>query len=294
MPHRRNAYEERLQEFPEFAFGNQQVFQRRGQWHDFFRQRIGEKFDGRIVFEIGCSDADLLSRVAVKYPHRAFVGLDWKFKTLYAAAERVAREKLLNVALLRGRAQDVRQIFADGELDEIWLFHPDPCDKPAELQNRLVSPSFLTDVHRVLRGATSSLCLKTDHPGYYQWVLGLLGLPEPAWFQPAREAVGSDQASKLPLPRVKWREIVPRDQVPVPSDSVQKQFDVTVNSPDFWNDPAALAATSKRAFSDEITFFESRFLKKRLPIYYLEFTKRSAGRDVAIARLDETHQNGLG
>ena len=34
--------------------------------------------------------------------------------------------------------------------------------------------------------------LKTDHPGYYQWVLGLLGLEEPASFKEARDQKGAN------------------------------------------------------------------------------------------------------
>jgi tRNA G46 methylase TrmB len=74
---------------------------------------------------------------------------------------------LKNVALLHGRAQDLGRFFADGELGEVWLFHPDPCDKPRELANRLFSEPFLADAHQVLAPG-GSLALKTDHADYFQ------------------------------------------------------------------------------------------------------------------------------
>src|SRR3954447_17552568 len=183
---RRSVYADHLAEFPDVAFADDAVYQHRGVWRDFFRERIGPGFTGQVVFEIGCADASFLTTVAAKHPGVGFVGLDWKCKSLFLGAERVTQRNLRNVALLGGRAQELTRLFADVELDEIWVFHPDPCDRPVELKNRLMSEPFLVNAHRVLRttGPGARLCLKTDHPGYYQWTLALLGLQEPEWFQP--------------------------------------------------------------------------------------------------------------
>ena len=259
MPHRRNPYADRLSEVGAFAFGDAAAFTNRGRWRAFFRERIGPAFDGRVVFEIGCADAEFLARVAAKHPATAFVGLDWKPRAVYEGAARVAGLGLANVALLRGRAQDVRRIFADGEADEIWLFHPDPCDKPNELKHRLLAEPFLLDAHAVLRGPGSTLTLKTDHPGYYQWTLALFGMPEPAALRAH--------------PRVKAKELMPPGDLPPASAAAMSRFEVTMNSPDFWNDAAALSHASKRPFAGERTAFESRFAGKGRPIYAIELVK---------------------
>jgi tRNA G46 methylase TrmB len=251
---RRSIFADRLREFPEFAFGDDEPFQRRGRWTEFFRRRIGPTFGGRIVFEIGCADAAFISRIAAKHPDVGFIGLDWKAKSVYDGARRVSELGSNNVALLRGRAQDVLQILEAGEVDEVWVFHPDPCDRDVELRNRLIAPPFLADVRRILRDRSSVLALKTDHPGYYQWVLGLLGLPEPDWT----------------TVRTRTRDLMPAADIPAPSDAIRRDFEVVMNSADYWQDPAALAHTAARAFAGEVTTYESRFLKKRLPIYYVE------------------------
>lgn len=260
MPHRRNPYADRLSEFGDFAFGDEAAFAHRGGWRAFFGGRIGPAFDGRVVFEIGCADAEFLARVATKHPSAGFIGLDWKPRTVYEGAARVAAAGLRNVALLRGRAQDVRRLFADGEVDDIWLFHPDPCDRPNELKHRLFAEPFLLDAHAVLRGPGSTLTLKTDHPGYYQWTLALLGLPEPPGLRGH--------------PRVKAGELAPAGTLPPSSDAVRGRFDLAVNSSDFWADAAAIGHASARAFGGERTAFEERFTVKRRPIYYVELAKR--------------------
>lgn len=268
MP-QRSAFADRLLDFGDFVFSDGAQFEHRGVWHEFFRSRMGAAFDGRVIFEIGCNDAALLAQIAAKHPTAAFIGIDWKCRALHAGAERVTAAGLRNVALLHGRAQDLGRIFADGELHEIWVFHPDPCDKPRELRNRLMSEAFLVDVYQVL-GDQGTIVLKTDHPGYYQWVLGPLGLPEPAAFEAAREA--SPAAPRHP--RVRVKDMMRRQDTPAPSAAIIERFDVTANSADFWNDDVTRSRSAGRYFAGEATSFESRFIRKRLPIYYLELKKR--------------------
>ena len=266
----RSKYAHKLHEFEEIAFVDQAAFQHRGRWGEFFQKRIGIHFDGRVIFEVGCFDAAYLCRLAAKNPRTAFIGLDWKCKAIYEGARRITELGLRNVVLLRGRAQEVRRIFADREVDEIWVFHPDPCDRPAELKNRLIAEPFLVDAHSVLRDGTSTLSLKTDHPGYYQWVLGLFNLPEPGWFRAARDLV----ARPASAPRVRSRDLCGTADLPTASEAILERFTVTANSADYWNDPGVLAATSTRCFAGEATLFESRFIRKRLPIYFFQIGRK--------------------
>lgn len=269
----RNSFAARLANFPDHALDDDAVFGRRGGWRDFFRRRIGPAFDGRIVLEVGSFDAAFLCAVAQRHSRTAFIGLDWKFKATFLGAQRVAAMGLKNVTLLRGRAQDLRRIFADAELAEIWVFHPEPCDEPRQAQNRLIAEPFLMDVHAVLRDEGSTLSLKTDHPGYYQWVLELLGLPEPAHFAAAREGVAA-MAGAAAQPRVRRRELLWPGDRPARSSAILDRFAVATTSVDLWRDEAALARVANHAFADQPTVYESRFIAKRWPIYYVELQKR--------------------
>lgn len=273
MKTRRNIYAEQLADYADVALGGDRVFELREKWREHFADRIGSTFSGQIVFEVGCADAPTLCDIAAKFPHVAFVGLDWKFKSIYVGAQLAREMGLRNVMLLRGRAQDLSRIFADGELDEAWVFHPEPCDRPEELPNRLLNEPFLMQLHRALRSPGSAVCIKTDHPGYYQWLLGLLGQPEPAWFQSAREQWLIKRKVEG-LPRVKAREIVSTSEVPAQNDAIRQHFDVAITSADFWSDPLAQSATADKLFTGFVTGFEQRFRSKRLPIYYVELKKK--------------------
>jgi tRNA G46 methylase TrmB len=171
---RRSAFADRLLDFPEFVFSDGREFSRHGAWREFFSQRLNQAtFDGRVICEIGCNDAALLTTVAAKHPATAFVGIDWKCRALHAAAVRIAAAGSPNVALVLGRGQDAGRIFGPREVDEVWLFHPDPCDKPRERPNRLFAKGFLDDAAGILRGPRSSLVLKTDHREYFEEAVSL-------------------------------------------------------------------------------------------------------------------------
>lgn len=264
---RRSAFADLLAASPH-ALVDDAAFTLRDRWHPQFAEKIGPRFNRRLVLEIGCNDAEFLARVAAKHPDMGFVGLDWKYRALHMAAERIGDAQLKNVTLLRARAQDVSRLFAPGELDEIWIFHPDPCDRDVELANRLIAEPFLVDAHRALRASGDSVfALKTDHPGYYQWTLALLGLAQPRWF--TRHEVNS--------PRTKVKELMKPGDLPATSLRAKSLFDVTSNSADLWQDAAALSHVATRAFAGDTTTYESRFRRKRLPIYYIELRPRLAG-----------------
>ncbi len=247
--------------FDEVAFVDQAAFQNHGRWNDFFQKRIGPHFDGQVIFEVGCFDAAYLCRIAANHPRTGFIGLDWKCKAIYDGAKRLTEMRLRNIVLLRARAQNVRQIFAEQEVDEIWVFHPDPCDRPAELKNRLMAEPFLVDAHSALRDGVSTLTLKTDHAGYYRWVLSLFNLSKPESFEDlAKQSHLIDVGRQWPMS--------------VQSEAILQRFTVHVQSADYWNDINALAATSNHYFAGQKTLFENRFIRKKLPIYLFQIAKR--------------------
>ena len=123
---RRSIFMDKLSDFDAFASGGEAAFARRGGWRAFFRSRIGNAFDGRIIVEIGCSNAASLAAMAAKRAASGFIGIDWKAKQIFLGAQHVAALGQPNIALLCARAQDLRRIFEDGEVDEMLTFHPEP------------------------------------------------------------------------------------------------------------------------------------------------------------------------
>jgi tRNA G46 methylase TrmB len=250
----RSRHAARLGDYPGVLFTESA----RVRWREHFAERV-PAWDNRIVLEIGCFDAAFLARIAERHPMTAFIGMDWKVKPLVDAAAGVT---LTNVALLHGRAQRLGDLFVPRDLDDVWLFHPDPCDRAVELPNRLFQSEWLRALHPFLRSpGESTLMLKTDHPGYYQHACALLGLPTPGWFM-----------NRTGAPKTRWRDVVDASLLLARDDAIP--FDVTLQSHDFWNDAKAQQHISGRPFAGEQTLFEERFVTRREPIYAIELRAR--------------------
>lgn len=61
------------------------------------------------------------------------------------------REKSLNNAgFLRTIIHHLDRFFAPGEVEEIWIVHPDPRPKKADARRRLTHPRFLSLYEKIL------------------------------------------------------------------------------------------------------------------------------------------------
>ena len=234
-------------------------------WKKLFAERM-EKPPVGLTLEIGCSNAEFLCAVARNNPETAFVGIDWKFKVVYKGAKRIHRDGLKNAMLVRGTAHDLSKVFGEAELDEIWIFFPDPWAKKGQLKKRLMQEQFLLDAHKALK-PHGRIFFKTDHPGYFQWVLALFGEPEPEL--PEYSATAPTEKS-MRSRQIKVRRLE-KEYLPAANAPIRAAFNLDRYSTDYWGDAKARTVTP---FSETPTLFESLFVKDGLPIYYFEMTRK--------------------
>lgn len=144
-----------------------------GQWRAQFRQS-----EAPLTLEIGTAKGEFLLGLARQFPERNFIGLERKADRLYHIARDAAAEGLSNVWLLRADAYVLTEIFAEGELDQIWLTFPDPYPKDRHTKHRLTHPYFLEQYRRVLCPG-GWLDFKTDNAplfAYTREMLASLGI----------------------------------------------------------------------------------------------------------------------
>ncbi|MBI3555479.1 MAG: hypothetical protein HY074_04370 [Deltaproteobacteria bacterium] len=260
-----NPYADRLKEFSSFVLNDTDAHSLAQGWHKLFSARLGNP-PAKLTLEIGCSNAEFLCAVAGRHPEIAFVGIDWKFKVVYKGAKRIHRENLKNAMLVRGTAHDLEKIFGEGELDEIWIFFPDPWAKKGQLKKRLMQESFLLAAHRALK-KNGRIFFKTDHPGYFQWVLALFGEPEPVLpeYSQATPVERSMRSRQIQVRRLE------KDGLPAANAAIQAAFRLERYSTDYWGERTGRTVTP---FSETPTLFEQLFVKDGLPIYYVELARR--------------------
>ncbi|MEX2366156.1 MAG: tRNA (guanosine(46)-N7)-methyltransferase TrmB, partial [Pseudohongiellaceae bacterium] len=90
----------------------------------------------------------------------------------------IAEQNLTNVRVFQGDASDIlRECIADGELDRMLIFFPDPWHKKRHHKRRLIQADFVQLLRRKLRpGAV--LHLATDWHNYAQQMLEVMSAAE--------------------------------------------------------------------------------------------------------------------
>lgn len=159
---------------PEFdeVFGRD--FRLKGRWHEEF---FGN--DHPIVLELGCGRGEYTVALAARHPECNFIGIDIKGARMWRGAKTATEAGMTNVGFLRTRIEFINSLFAEGEVDEIWITFPDPQLKTRRAKKRLTSPLFLSCYARMLT-PDGKINLKTDSQhlyAYTQAVIQHFGLP---------------------------------------------------------------------------------------------------------------------
>ncbi len=140
----------------------------KGKWaQDFFKN------DLPIVLELGCGKGEYSVGLAEKYPEKNFLGIDIKGARFWRGAKTALEEEMPNVGFLRTQIELVDQIFAEGEVDEIWITFPDPQIKYKRTKHRLTNSEFLQKYKKILK-PDGVVNLKTDSEFMHGYTLGLL------------------------------------------------------------------------------------------------------------------------
>ena len=177
---------------PNFSYSHQNPYHHKLESYNHFvlRDREAEGFMGKwrsdvfqnhqpLVVEVGCGFGHFMLDYCQNYSNINFVGIDYRFKRSFNLAKKIARSRLQNIKYLRARGERLHFFFNSGEVDEIFLFFPDPWPKTKHHKKRLFQSTFLNNVHRVLK-PRGKLYVKTDHDAYATHMTTLLNR-DPHW-----------------------------------------------------------------------------------------------------------------
>jgi len=143
-------------------------FRYKGKWRqEFFKN------DHPIVVELGCGKGEYSVYLAQQYPEKNFVGVDIKGARFWAGAKESLELGLSDVGFLRTQIELIEDVFAENEVDEIWITFPDPQIKFKRTKHRLTNPAFL-DRYRTILQPEGRIHLKTDSEFLHGYTLGLL------------------------------------------------------------------------------------------------------------------------
>ncbi len=116
-----------------------------GRWaRDFFHN------DNPITLELACGKGEYALALALRHPNRNFVGVDLKGARLWSGAKKALQDGISNVAFLRFPIERLSEVFAHGEVAEIWITFPDPYPRRGKAKKRLTAPRFIDLYHQIL------------------------------------------------------------------------------------------------------------------------------------------------
>lgn len=137
----------------------------RGQWRGFFGS------DGPLHLEIGCGKGRFILEMARRNPETCFVAVEREEGALVMAAEKAMEAGLPNLRFLSFDAAALGDVFADGEVDLIYLNFSDPWPPNRQRKRRLTWRAFLAVYDRILT-EDGAVFFKTDNQRLFEWSLG--------------------------------------------------------------------------------------------------------------------------
>ena len=111
---------------------------------------------------------NIQSHLQRKIQIRILLELTLKVLVFGAVLKLRLKNDMKNVGFIRTQIELVDLIFAENEVDEIWITFPDPQIKYKRTKHRMTNSEFLKKYHTVLK-EDGCINLKTDSE-FYAWV----------------------------------------------------------------------------------------------------------------------------
>jgi len=145
-----------------------EVYEHKGNWN-----KNVFKNNNPLVLELGCGKGEYSVALGKKFPNKNFIGIDIKGARFWRGAKTAVEDNLKNVAFIRTQIELVESVFAQNEVDEIWITFPDPQIKYKRTKHRMTNSTFLKRYKNILK-PDGIMNLKTDSEFMHGYTLGLL------------------------------------------------------------------------------------------------------------------------
>ena len=138
--------------------------EKKGKWRELFDN------DHPIHLEIGMGKGKFLMQLAQDNPDINYIGIEKYSSVLVRALEKREEYEGDNVYFLRMDAEDIPNIFAEEEIDQIYLNFSDPWPKDRHAKRRLTSKEFFARYNQILK-KDGVVIFKTDNRDLFDFSL---------------------------------------------------------------------------------------------------------------------------
>jgi tRNA (guanine-N7-)-methyltransferase len=127
------------------------------------------------VLEIGFGMGDSTAAIALANPHIDYLGIEVHGPGVGNLLKLIDASQLTNLRLIQHDAVEVlNDMIADGALDGVHIFFPDPWHKKRHNKRRLIQSPFINMLCSKLK-AGAYIHVATDWQEYAEWALEVLG-----------------------------------------------------------------------------------------------------------------------
>lgn len=123
-----------------------------------------------IQVEIGIGKGQFIIEMARQNPEINFLGIEIQESVIATALRKLVASELPNMQLVETDGAFVDTLFAEGEIDKLYLNFSDPWPKKRHAKRRLTSPNFLIHYQKVLKD-DGRIQFKTDNRGLFEYSL---------------------------------------------------------------------------------------------------------------------------
>jgi tRNA (guanine-N7-)-methyltransferase len=163
-----NAYVKAIyNEFAAWTYDEEKTPEFKGRWH---AEAFGVPVTTPLDLEIGTGNGLHFAHLAARSPERAVLGLELRYKPLIQSIRRVIRAGGTNARIARYNASLLTEMFQPGEINDVYIFFPDPWEKNRQHKHRLIQDEFLKKLFEIQKPG-SKLTFKTDSQDYFAWAM---------------------------------------------------------------------------------------------------------------------------
>lgn len=135
-----------------------------GKWHEVFGN------NNPIRIEIGMGKGRFIMDLAKQNPDVNYIGIEKYSSVLIRGIQKLEADPLPNLYFIRMEAEEITSVFAEGEVDRIYLNFSDPWPKDRHAKRRLPSREFLRRYDEILI-PDGVIEFKTDNRDLFQFAL---------------------------------------------------------------------------------------------------------------------------
>ena len=123
-----------------------------------------------IHIEIGMGKGRFIMDMAKLHPEINYIGIEKYSSVLIRGIQKMEAEELTNLFFIRMDAEEIVEVFGQGEVSKIYLNFSDPWPKDRHAKRRLPSREFLARYNEILM-KEGNLEFKTDNKDLFMFAL---------------------------------------------------------------------------------------------------------------------------